>query len=79
LIDLFLVAKGQASRTSCILMTRSSPGICDINRLWLSCVCHLAYLLQKKSLNLFWLANLLTMSVHDEGYSSNASYALNTR
>jgi len=43
----------------------------DLSRVWLSCLDPLVYLLPN-------ISNLLIMGVPDDGYSRNASFALNS-
>jgi hypothetical protein len=59
---------------TCIIKTKvflPQTGIGDLSRIWLSSLDPLVFLLLKT------VCNLLTLSVPDEGYSRNASRALN--
>ena len=49
-------------------------GMGNLSQLWLSCLGPLGLMLPK--ILIAWLSNLSILSIHDEGYSRNVSYAL---
>ena len=57
-------------------MVNLPSGIGDLGRLRLSCLGPFG-LLATKNFGIIWISNLLTMSIPEEGYSRNMSYAIN--